>query len=131
MGRTRTLLIVEDERRLQELARRVLTRKGYEVRQAFDGAGFRRELAACTLDLIVLDARLPDIDGRELLAHLKSDAATSSIPVLMWYGLAMESERRLALELGAEDFVEKGSPLQLATKIDLVLAELAEDHTAA
>lgn len=129
--RSLTILVVEDETKLQDLAKRVLTRSGYDVVQAFDGAGLHLALALGRPNLIVLDAMLPDSSGLELLARLKRDPETHAIPVLVWSGFAAESERQRALDLGAEDFIEKGSPIELASRIDAVLAGLGGSDTAA
>jgi DNA-binding response OmpR family regulator len=72
--------------------------------------------------LIVLDLAFPDIDGRDVLSRLKADERTAEIPVLVWSGRAdAESDRRIALDLGAEDYVEKIDASALLRKIERIL----------
>jgi DNA-binding response OmpR family regulator len=73
-----------------------------------------------------LDVGLPDGDGRDLLALLKKDPKTAAIPVVVWSGRDSESERRIALDLGAEDYVEKGLPSALVAKVERVLFRVRE-----
>ena len=70
--------------------------------------------------------RLPNADGRDLLSNLKRDPRTASIPVLVWSGQDADSQRRIALSLGAEDFVEKGTADELVSKIERLLFRLRE-----
>jgi CheY-like chemotaxis protein len=70
----------------------------------------------------VLDIGFPDADGRDLLAKLKADPRTADIPVLVWSAQRdLESERRVALSLGAEDYVEKTDAHLLMRKIERLL----------
>jgi DNA-binding response OmpR family regulator len=108
------------------LVKRALEREGYVVAQAFNGAELTRELAVAKPDLIVLDVSLPDADRRDILAALKKDARTELIPVLVWSDRHPDSDRQIALELGAEDFVEKGPPSELVSKIERVLLRISE-----
>jgi DNA-binding response OmpR family regulator len=120
------ILVAEDNEKLQALLKRALEREGYVVAQAFNGAELTRELAVAKPDLIVLDVSLPDADGRDILAALKKDARTELIPILIWSGRNPDSDRQIALELGAEDFVEKGPPSELVSKIERVLLRISE-----
>ncbi|RYZ06121.1 MAG: response regulator [Myxococcales bacterium] len=120
------ILVAEDNEKLQALVKRSLERHGYIVVQAFNGAQMRAELARVKPDLIVLDLGLPDADGRDVLSGLKKDPKTLNIPVLIWSGRDAGSERRIALELGAEDFIEKGSASELASRIERILLRLSE-----
>jgi DNA-binding response OmpR family regulator len=120
------ILVVDDDELIQELVKIVLEGEGYFVMQALDGAGMRKQLQAAKPDLIVLDVLLPDADGRELLAELKRDPKTAAIPVLLWSGRYRDSDREIALELGAEDFFEKGPATELETKIERILLRISE-----
>jgi CheY-like chemotaxis protein len=74
----------------------------------------------------VLDVLLPDADGRELLARLKKDAKTAAIPVLLWTGRFRDSDSAIALDLGAEEFLENGPPSDLIGKIERILLRISE-----
>lgn len=121
-----TILVVEDNPMLLALLRRALEREDYKVLAALSGAEMTRQLHESRPDLIVLDVGLPDMDGRDLLAALKRDSRTLHIPVIVWSGREPGSDRRIALELGAEDYVEKGPPSTLVPKIERVLLRISE-----
>jgi CheY-like chemotaxis protein len=116
------ILVADDNEQLQALVKRLLERDGYVVTQVFTGIEMTREISQSPLpDLIVLDVALPDADGRDLLASLKKDPKTAAIPVVVWSGRDADSDRRIALELGAEDYVEKGALSALVPKIERIL----------
>ncbi len=77
--------------------------------------------------LIVLEVALPDVDGRDLLRALKRDPEVRDIPVLMWSGRDYDSDRRIALELGAADYVPKSESVMLMPKIARVLLNAKRD----
>jgi len=120
------IMVVEDNEKLASLLSRALERAGYGVVTAISGADMRTQLSRTRPDLIVLDITLPDADGRDLLSALKKDPHLSSIPVVVWSGRYTDSDSRVALELGAEDYVEKGSAMALVHKIERVLLRLSE-----
>lgn len=130
MTETATILVVEDNDVLLSLLRRALEREGYEVVAAPNGVAMMKLLRDSKPDLIVLDVGLPDVDGRDLLAALKKDPRTLQIPVVVWSGRDPDSNRRIALELGAEDYVEKGPPSTLVPKIERILLRLSERELA-
>jgi CheY-like chemotaxis protein len=75
----------------------------------------------------VLDIEFPDADGRDVLAKLKADPRTAAIPVLVWSGRKpSESESRIALGLGADDYVEKNDAQLLIRKLERVLLRFDE-----
>ena len=126
-----TILLVEDNEMLVALLRRALEREGYVVVAAPTGVEMMAVLRSGQFpDLIILDVGLPDVDGRDLLAALKKDPKTARIPVLVWSGGGQQSERRIALELGAEDYVQKGPPSTLVPKIERILFRLSEREIA-
>src|SRR3982751_2445421 len=104
------ILVVEDNENMLALLRRVLERAGYEVIAASSGIELMKLVHSSNPELIVLDVGLPDVDGRDLLAVLKKDPKTFSIPVIVWSDRDPDTTRRVVLELGAEDYVEKGPP---------------------
>lgn len=119
-------MVVEDNDMLMELLRRALERAGYGVIAAASGVQMMSLLSVSKPDLIVLDIGLPDIDGRDLLSALKKDKRTFTIPVVMWSGRYVDSDREVVLDLGAEDYVEKGPPAALIPKIQRVLLRISE-----
>jgi DNA-binding response OmpR family regulator len=118
------ILFAEDDEIVQQLVKRAFEREGYVVVPALTAAEMLAEIAKEKPDLIVLDVALPDGDGRDLLAMLKKASRTRSIPVVMWSGRDTESDRRIALDLGAEDYVEKGPTSELVRQIERLLLRL-------
>jgi two-component system KDP operon response regulator KdpE len=124
------ILVVEDNEQLLALLRRALVREGYEVLAAQSGIELMNLVYGSRPDLIILDVGLPGVDGRDLLASLKKDPKTFSIPVIVWSGRDPDTTRRVVLDLGAEDYVEKGPPSTLVPKIERVLLRISEGALA-
>jgi DNA-binding response OmpR family regulator len=110
--RAETILIIEDEADVRTFASRVLELEGYRILQAENGdtgLGLMRETQVA---LVLLDLRLPERNGWAVLAELKSDAALSAIPVIMFTASAA-AQRDRALNAGAADYLTK--PLSAAS----------------
>lgn len=118
------ILVAEDNEALQKLVKRAFEREGYVVVPALTAGEMMAEIAKEKPDLIVLDVGLPDGDGRDLLATLKKSSRTRTIPVVMWSGRDRESDRRIALDLGADDYVQKGPTSELVRQVERLLLRL-------
>lgn len=99
------ILAVDDDDSIRELLALQLTRHGYEVLTAADGAEALAK--APQAEFILLDLMLPKIDGYEVCRHLKSDERTKEIPIIMLTAKAEEIDTVLGLELGADDYLAK------------------------
>lgn len=122
MSQPRRILLAEDNEELQALVKRLARGYGHEVIQTALGGEVLSLAIEQRPHLIVLDIGFPDIDGRDVLARLKADERTAPIPVLIWSGrMEAESDRRIALDLGAEDYLEKIDAPALLRKIERVL----------
>ena len=118
------LLVVDDEKNLRSLYQSELTREGYEVVVAFDGQEALKILDEVKPDLVVLDIRMPGIDGLETMARLLSRENT--LPVIL--NTAYSAYRESFLSWSADAYVIKSSDLtELKTKIREVLAARAAD----
>ena len=107
--------------------RRVAAQYGHEIVPVTAGTVVCEVATRVLPDLIVLDVTFPDADGRDLLRQLKSAPETKDIPVLVWSARQdRESESRIALSLGAEDYVEKSDAQLLMRKIERVLLRFAD-----
>jgi two-component system, OmpR family, response regulator RegX3 len=95
------VLIVEDEETIAEPLAEGLRREGFEVERAATGA---EALAAPPVDLVLLDLRLPDLDGLDVCRELR---ARSSVPIIVVTARGEEADRVVGLELGADDYVVK------------------------
>lgn len=122
----RRLLFADDDPGVQRAVKRLAEKNGFELLQVLAGSGVYEVALADAPDLIVLDIHFPDADGRDVLSRLKSDPRTQAIPVIVWSGRDPESDRRIALDLGAEDYVEKRDPATLLHKIERVLLRLRD-----
>jgi two-component system KDP operon response regulator KdpE len=98
------VLVVDDEPQIQRFLNVALTAAGYEVVSAETGAQALRLAVTSAPDLIVLDLGLPDRDGKDVLSDIR---AFSQTPVIILSARDRESEKIEALDLGADDYVEK------------------------
>lgn len=99
------MLVVEDDQSLRVVIRMILENAGYEVSEARNGRAALESIQAETPDVILADMRMPIMNGIELVNHLRSDARTASIPVVLMSGLLTDSdESRLADAIVAKPF---------------------------
>ena len=98
------VLVVDDEMPIQRFLKPALTASGYEVLTAENGREALRLIATAAPDIVVLDLGLPDMDGKEVLTQVRT---FSSVPVIVLSAREREAEKIAALDLGADDYVEK------------------------
>ncbi len=98
------VLVVDDEPQIQRLLDVALSAAGYDVISAETGAEALRMAVTGAPDLIVLDLGLPDRDGKDVLRQIR---AFSQTPVIILSARDREAEKIEALDLGADDYVEK------------------------
>lgn len=98
------ILVVDDEPQIQRFLKPALMAVGYDVLQAGTVAEARRAIAAQAPDVVVLDLGLPDGDGKDVIASVR---AFSAVPIIVLSARDRESEKIEALDLGADDYVEK------------------------
>lgn len=103
----RLVLVVDDDQLNRELMETVLKRVGYETRSAFGGNQALTLVKTERPDLILLDARMGDMDGFEVCSRLKSDPATSTIPVIILTASNLASDVRRAEEVNADAYYHK------------------------
>jgi DNA-binding NtrC family response regulator len=99
------VLIVDDEKLIRWSVRRQLEEWGYTALEAESGTGGLAQIRAEAPDLIVLDVRLPDLSGIEVLREIKQN--NLSIPVIMITADPQLDDIKTAIKLGALDFVKK------------------------
>ncbi len=99
-----TVLVVEDERGIRDVLRRYLERAGFGVLTEGTGADALSTLRRASVDLVVLDLGLPDIDGEDVLLEIRDRGAP---PVLVLTARGEVADRIRGLELGADDYVTK------------------------
>jgi two-component system, cell cycle response regulator DivK len=117
------ILLVEDNELSRDMLSRRLTRRGYDVLLAVDGAQAVDTAHASSPDIILMDMSLPVIDGWEATRRLKADAQTRDIPIIALTAFAMASDELKAREAGCNDFDTKPVDLpRLLEKVERWLA---------
>jgi two-component system phosphate regulon response regulator PhoB len=101
------ILIVEDERALQEVLTYNLEREGFEVVVSSDGQDAIRRARTFEPDVILLDLMLPVIDGLEVCRQLRADTKTQAIRILMLTARSEEVDEIVGFNMGADDYVTK------------------------
>jgi DNA-binding response OmpR family regulator len=120
-GRKR-VLVVDDEKDLVDLISYNLTRNGYEVLAAQDGATALEVVERENPDLIILDLMLPEVDGTEVARRLKADSRTATIPVIMLTAKGEETDVVVGLTIGADDYITKPFSMKiLLARVNTVL----------
>jgi len=114
-----TILVVDDEPKIVQLARDYLEHAGFSVLTAGDGTSALHAARVREPDLIVLDLGLPGLDGLEVMRSIR---AAGSTPIVVLTARDTELDKLLGLELGADDYVTKPfSPRELVARVRAVL----------
>jgi two-component system alkaline phosphatase synthesis response regulator PhoP len=115
----KTVLVVDDEPRIVELARDYLEHAGFAVMTAVDGPSALTAVRIRKPDVLVLDLGLPGMDGLDVARAIRRD---SMLPIIMLTARDDELDRILGLEIGADDYVTKPfSPRELVARIRAIL----------
>jgi two-component system, cell cycle response regulator DivK len=101
------VLIVDDNEKNLKLARDVLRFAGFQTLEAASGTAGLSLAADHRPDVILMDIRLPDIDGVEALVRLKDGESTAAIPVVALTSFAMKGDRERLLAAGFDGYLEK------------------------
>jgi len=115
----KTILVVDDEPKIAELARDYLEHAGFAVFTAGDGRAAVTAVRQRHPDLVVLDLGLPGLDGLDVTREIRRD---SNVPIVMLTARDDEFDKLLGLELGADDYLTKPfSPRELVARVRAVL----------
>ena len=112
------ILLIEDNELNRDMLRRRLERRGFSLRVAVDGASGLAAARAERPDLILMDIRLPDMDGLDMAKTLKAGADTRDIPLIALTAHAMEGARAAALQAGCDEYDTK--PVDMPRLIGLI-----------
>jgi len=113
-----SILIVEDDRVSRKMVRDVLQAGGYETQEVESGEAALKKVAEHPPDLIVMDIRLPGIDGLETTRRLKADPRTAAIPIVACTAHAMPEDESIIREAGCEAYMPK--PLRFSSFMSVV-----------
>jgi len=117
-----TILVVDDEANIIELATLYLEQEGYRVRSATDGAGALDVISRGPPALMVLDLMLPEVDGWEVCRRVRSGRAAPELPIIMLTARDDDVDKIVGLELGADDYITKPfNPRELVARVKAVL----------
>lgn len=114
----RRILLVEDNISNRELTRMVLNGNGYEVDVAEDGTEGLEKARTAQYDLVIMDVKLPGLDGLSVTRMLKSDPRTAGIPVVALSAHAMKGDEQRALAAGCAAYITK--PIEVANFVQRI-----------
>ncbi len=116
------ILCIDDEPSILEVLEIILKENGYWVCKAQDGEEGLKKLTEEKIDLVLLDIKIPKIDGYQLCQRIKSHEGTLDIPVVMVTGLSAKEERVRGIEAGADGFITKPFSLgELLVRVKVLL----------
>jgi two-component system alkaline phosphatase synthesis response regulator PhoP len=117
-----TILLVDDEKNITELARIYLENEGFQVETAYDGERAIAAFRSGKPDLIVLDLMLPLVDGYEVCRRIR---AQSDVPIIMLTARDEDVDKIVGLELGADDYLTKPfNPRELVARVKAILRRM-------
>ncbi|GAC1568810.1 MAG: hypothetical protein NVS3B14_19580 [Ktedonobacteraceae bacterium] len=118
------ILIVDDKSELLHLMRRVLEDEQYQVSILQDGKDAFATMKANLPDLLILDLKLGDISGKDVLKQLKDDPVTAEIPVIVYTAAVLEAEEVGRLIASDPDYYQRvrliQKPFELPHLLDMV-----------
>lgn len=103
----REILVVDDDPSTRDFVGEVLSRCGYAVSTASDGARARVQVAASLPELVILDLMLPEVSGFQLLSEWRSDARTAHLPIVVLTGKELTAEEKDYLRMNAGALLHK------------------------
>jgi DNA-binding response OmpR family regulator len=116
---THKVLVVDDEDRIRKLVSSYLRAEDFEVLEAENGTDAVRRVRRSSPDLVILDVRMPEMDGLETLREIRG---FSDVYVIMLTALAEETDKVVGLSVGADDYLTKPfSPRELVARVKAVL----------
>lgn len=126
--RDKQILVVEDEYEIGDIIEHYLKREGMRVLRAMNGKQAIEIHTAQSVDLILLDIKLPELNGWEVLSKIRQKAQT---PVIMLTALDQDIDKVMALRIGADDFVVKPfNPNEVVARVQAVLRRAQQNNQA-
>ena len=124
----KTILVVDDERKIVTVLKGYLEQAGFRVVTASDGQMALTTFRHAKPDLVILDLMLPGIDGLDVCRILRRE---SRVPIIMLTARAEEADRLIGLELGADDYVVKPfSPREVVLRVRAILRRVEGEVSA-
>lgn len=121
---SKTIMVVDDEKRLVSLVESYLTQEGYRVVTAYNGKDALNVARREKPDLIILDVMMPEMDGYEFM---RAHRANSNTPTILLTARVDDEEKVIGLEVGADDYMTKPfRPRELVARVRAVLRRTGE-----
>jgi DNA-binding response OmpR family regulator len=125
---SRTVLVIEDDPEIRAIVKTLLTNEGFQVEEASEGCAALERVFLIKPDLVLVDLRLPGLDGAEICKRIR--AGRVDTPIIVISAAREEFDRVLLLELGADDFLVKPfGARELLARIRAVLRRSLPDRT--
>jgi len=112
------ILVADDEIHIRTLLKITLEMVGYEVDVAADGQEALERIEVQIPDLILLDIKMPRLNGWQVCEKLKSDEKTRNIPIIMVTAFGQKEAKQRSFDLGADEFISK--PFETPALLDTV-----------
>lgn len=120
----KVLLIDDDVPFIETLERTLGFEQKYDLKSVGNPRQALAEIAQWRPDIILLDMKMPDCDGKQLIRSLKSDPAATNIPVIFLTGVPSMTDKAVAIGLGAADYITKPfDPADLTLRIEKALVK--------
>ena len=125
------ILIVDDDPDIRDVLKLTLSEENYEILEAADGEEALRVIRSIQPDLILLDYKIPKVDGREVCRRIKKDLLLRHLPIIMVTGKGDISDKVGGIDAGADDYVVKPfEPKELLARIRMILRHTERDLEA-
>ena len=116
------IVIIEDEKDIVDLVRYNFRKEGFDIESFSSGKDGLEYIRKNSVDLVLLDIMLPDLDGIEICKRVRADERLKTLPIIFLTAKGEEIDRVVGLELGADDYVVKPfSPRELVARAKAVL----------
>lgn len=123
------VLYIEDNYHNRRLVRKILESQGYSLIEAENGKTGLDKVREVKPPLVLLDITLPEMDGLEVLSHIRSDADVCHTPVIALTASAMRGDRERFLDAGCDDYISK--PIQMRELLDKVKEHYGQNSSHA
>ena len=125
------ILIVDDDADIRDILKLTLAEENYELLEASDGEEALKIINAKPLDLVLLDYKIPKIDGRQVCRLIKKDLLLRHLPIIMVTGKGDISDKVDGIDAGADDYIVKPfEPKELLARIRMILRRTERDLEA-
>lgn len=125
------ILIIDDEPDIRDVLKITLECEGFEVFEAKDGVEGLEKVHKTSPDLVILDYKMPKMDGHEVCQILKKDILLRHMPIIMLTGKGETQDKVKGINAGADDYLVKPfEPQELVARIKMIVRRSARDLDA-